>query len=476
MVLCWKRPFTANIKITKGETIVETVCAVSVNSAKRIVMLKHPLAEFLDDPSEKPFQEESVSGVSSAVKWRANKLEVVLLSGCIILLAVVALLVCKVNQSHDDTECVMEEKVNTISEGQYAHAYRHIVSIRTEDMAGSGFKLKVGKKIYLYTCFHCICQAEEVTVKDSDDKILKLGELELCYERDLVRFELPEETEGFEIAHKEELKVNQEVVAYGDTLGGGVMTQNRGKILAIGNHKLEIDAAVLCGNSGGPVLNAAGRVLGVVSSGSFDDTIWSKDTRYEKVRKFAERADGGEWELVAYDDFRDVYAFLWNVKVMTDELREFSKDTSGLRFSQRLSRPFAYDNLYKGEGGFGANIKALYGAWNDMVDVEDERQKLWNRTNGKVGTRTEENQYYEVVRRRNNLLRRACVNIPLEILQYADEELNAIDTSYFTKLRRALIKDIETILIPAFESENEFSDRLDKQARDAYEHDYKKAR
>ena len=111
-----------------------------------------------------------------------------------------------------------------------------------------------------------------------------------------------------------------------------------------------------------------------------------------------------------------------------------------------------------------------------MADVEDERQKLWDKTNGKVGTMLDENKYYEVVKKRNDLQRHSCVSLPLRILTFAADELKSIEEPYFVKARQVLLKDIEEVLIPAFNAGSKFSNRLEKQAYEAYQHNYEKAR
>lgn len=470
-----EKQFYCTYRDHKGDIITEVIMAVSENAANRIVMLKHPLAEIQRTTTEAP----KPIPTTKAKKGWMSKAVIGLIGVCVILVCIVLKLMLRLDSVADNKKNAEEtnDVVNQdVSKDQYVKAYQHLVSIRTDDASGTGFRAKIGNKIYLYTCFHCIRHSSSIVAKDSVGKRLVLGDLELCYDRDLVRFELPEETEGLELANKEEVCVSADVFGYGDTLGGGVMTQNMGKILAVGAQKIEIDAAVLQGNSGGPVVNEAGRVIGIISSGSVDDTIWAKGTRYENVRKFAERADGGEWECVSYEDFRSVYSFICDTYFMTCELREFSSKVSGLQFSQRIVRPFANNQYYKGDSGYVEEIKGLYDAWNEMADVEDERQKLWDKTNGKVGTMLDENKYYEVVKKRNGLQRRSCVSLPLRMLTFAADELKSIEEPYFAKARQVLLKDIEEVLIPAFNDDSKFSDRLEKQAYEAYQHDYKKAR
>ena len=403
--------FYCKYKNQNGDLVVDRVTAASPSAAARIIMLRHPLAQLIGTPTEKHPDEASrrevpkASGVNPKVVYSLLGATIVLLLGLVVIFAFKQNKpqVQVVNAKVEDEDTDHDEL-----EGLYSKVSTYLVSIRSKDASGSGFMVRINNRSYLYTCFHCINHVDEVRAKDSSGKELELGELEICYDRDLVRFELLEETGGLEVARKSDMRINSKVIAYGDALGGGVMTQNKGRILAVGADKIEIDAEVLQGDSGGPVINEAGRVVGVVSSGSIDRSIWAKDTRYEKVRKFAERVDCGDWLAVSYEELRNLYAFLLDTHIMVAELREFSKDTDGLSFSKRIVRPFAHDQLYKGNFGYANEINNIYDTWNDMSKAEDERLRLWDKTNGKVGTRIDENIYFQVKKRRNVLLRQSC--------------------------------------------------------------------
>ena len=334
---------------------------------------------------------------------------------------------------------------------EYSKVLQYLVSVQTTDARGTGFKVVDGGKAYLYTCFHCIIDNTPIVAIDSENKTLDLGRLEMCHGRDLVRFELYNETNGLEIAQGNDVRIGEVVTAYGDALGGGVMTQNRGKILAIGNNKIEIDSSVVQGNSGGPVLDSRGCVIGVVSSGNIDNSVWAKDTRYEKVRRFAERVDNVEWHLSSYDDFREYYAFLNDTIVVLSEIRLFLQEFNVVSFINKLcsthrnysyirycierrNRPFEGSKFYKGQFGYNEQIQKMYDKWNQIID---EHEYAYNHIVN-----------YSVDKKCISLFSEAVYYIPLETLRFSLEKLMLHAEPYFNVANGKLINEINDDLWP----------------------------
>ena len=475
--------FYCKYKSCEGNTVIETVDALSSRDAKRQILLKHPLAQFVDEPTTKSptvvagTSEKMIRNKFGGKYWLLIVTVIVVVGLCVLLIGY------RMIYGGDNTSSAKEsnkENVKEISQdsvSEYANAYRYLVSVKTEESTGTGFKAKQGKDVYLYTCLHCIMHDKPIVARDSLDERLELEDLELCEGRDIVRFRLPNEHEGFEIATGDDIKIGTQVVAYGDTLGGGVMTQNKGHILAVGSRKIEIDAAVLQGNSGGPVLDSKGKVVGVISSGSVDSTIWSKDTRYENVRKFAERIDVLEWKSVDYEELRDVLAYLNDSYVMIQELRDFFQKTAGRNFTDKLYRPFVNDHAYKGKFGHVEEIKGIYDTWNKMSDEDKVTQQIANEMleAGKKGERLSMatfNRLDDSVNRFNALLRQALVSKPTSALSAVASELRTVELDCFQKSKQLLIDDIETILLPAIANYKKFVSDREQSAKNQYKKTY----
>ena len=469
--------FYCAYKLREGRVVEETVDALSPSDVKRKILLKHPLAEFISEPTI----EKHAAGSDNSkqiVGAKVGRRILLIVMSCLLFLA--GLLLLYMFMFHGSSD-MREDKDKTIITNDttktYADAYRNLVSIKSGDAIGTGFKLKMGKDVYLYTCLHCILGDKPIVARDSVDDILELGDLELSEGRDLVRFRLPHESVGFVIAGGEDIKIGTPIVAYGDTLGGGVMTQNAGRILAIGRRKIEIDAAVLQGNSGGPVLDSLGRVVGVISSGSIDNTIWSKDTRYENVRKFAERVDGSEWRCVDYAELCATFAYLFDTFVAIGELREFFQKTAGRKFTEKLYRPFVKDEMYKGSFGHADEIKNIYSTWNKMSEEDVVTQRIAADMIAKVKrgepfSMVQYNQLNESTKRFNSFLRQALVTNPSVILTTLLSEVKSIELECFEKSKKALIEDIETVLLPAIRNYENFVSDREQEAREQYKKTY----
>ena len=92
--------------------------------------------------------------------------------------------------------------------------------------------------------------------------------------------------------------IGESIAILGNSDGRGVVTEIRGHILGVGPQQIEVDAPFVIGNSGSPVLNRAGRVVGVASylRNCRDNSDWSKkNTRYNGIRRFAIRLSGIRW-------------------------------------------------------------------------------------------------------------------------------------------------------------------------------------
>jgi serine protease Do len=179
-------------------------------------------------------------------------------------------------------------------------AARSIAVIEGDRSNGTGFFCRAEGQVYLYTAAHVISGNARLQVKLRDGTLVtKFGMLEAAERADLVRLPVEEEVAAaLEIAPESGLaKIGEQVLASGNAAGMGTVGFEKGKILGVGPESIEIDAEVIQGNSGGPILHAAsGRAMGVVThlTAARDDR-WAKDTRFSEVRRFGCRLDR-EWE------------------------------------------------------------------------------------------------------------------------------------------------------------------------------------
>ncbi len=169
---------------------------------------------------------------------------------------------------------------------------------------GSGFLLEMDGGTYLVSNEHVLRSADAPRIRLLDGTELSLGAFSVAADgRDLARFEV----HGLS---REPLRLNAEmpsvgdtVAVYGNSLGMGVATESKGFVQGVGPQTLETNAEIVHGNSGGPIVGADGKVLGVATlmvcagSGEHDWTL--RNTRYDgSTRRFAVRLNGVTWKTV----------------------------------------------------------------------------------------------------------------------------------------------------------------------------------
>ena len=171
-----------------------------------------------------------------------------------------------------------------------------LVVIVCGDRAGSGFVVRDGGRPYLFTNAHVVREGT-VIAQRLDGTRLKLGPRDEAVGRDMVRFALDESMPAFDLAAGVP-DIGDPVVVLGNSDGRGVVTEIRGKVIGVGPREIEVDAAFVIGNSGSPVLDRNGRVIGIATylRDCRNDEDWSKaNTRFNGIRRFALRLLGTRW-------------------------------------------------------------------------------------------------------------------------------------------------------------------------------------
>ena len=172
-----------------------------------------------------------------------------------------------------------------------------LVVITCGDKAGSGFIVRDGGRPYLFTNAHVVRKGV-VIAQRLDGTRLRLGPRDEAVGRDMVRFALEDESvPAFDLAAGVP-NIGDPVVVLGNSDGRGVVTEIRGKVIGVGPREIEVDAAFVIGNSGSPVLDRYGRVIGIATylRDCRNDEDWSKtNTRFNGIRRFALRLLGTRW-------------------------------------------------------------------------------------------------------------------------------------------------------------------------------------
>lgn len=238
-----------------------------------------------------------------------------------------------------------------------------LVFIKTDNGSGSGFIAKMNDKTYVYTNAHVLCgdiggfTTKIVSIKTAAGRVIPTPhELELSDMKDstsekgledMARFQvtLNEGETAYEISGLDpNTSMNSRVIAYGNSLGGDVVTSLSGEILGLGTDRIEISCEIVPGNSGGPVvLEQSKMVVGISTyidaSGTRD--IWARGTKFDRVRRFALRPEKvTKWRRMQYTSLIS----------STAELNSFDRDTLSLAAA-------CYLNPKPNNAGFDVSIQ-----------------------------------------------------------------------------------------------------------------------
>jgi len=182
-----------------------------------------------------------------------------------------------------------------------------VLVFETDSGRGSGFLVQEGGRTWVYSNQHVIGDGLGVRAYDTSGRELDLGSLEIAGDRDLARFGVRADR-GLILARR--VGTGDEISVYGNSQGTGVITRSDGRVLGIAPKVMEVSSGIVSGNSGGPVVNSEGEVVGISSFVTFgeDDDPTVKNTRFEEPRRFALRLDGLiDFRPVGREEFQEIY-------------------------------------------------------------------------------------------------------------------------------------------------------------------------
>lgn len=212
-----------------------------------------------------------------------------------------------------------------------------VATIEGDEGSGTGFLCEMDGKKYFVTNRHVARQRGRMTAFFLDGKKMEFdfeSKIEVAENRDLVRFEVQSDRPSLKLV--DELPcIGDKVEFYGNAGGQKVVTVTAGKMLAVGQERIEIDSPIQGGNSGSPLVRISdGCVVGVTTISTFNRIAGDPSkvgTRYDPnvklTREFAVRFAGVTWKTLSYR------SFLKAINVYSDlgEFYVWMLDVCGLR-------------------------------------------------------------------------------------------------------------------------------------------------
>lgn len=184
-----------------------------------------------------------------------------------------------------------------------------IYIISAGETTGSGFLMQDMGQVYLYTNQHVIqgFGQHEIRAANANGRPIQLGNLQVVHHLDIARIHV-DVPGGLKFA--DNVDMDEVISTYGNSGGAGVLTINKGKVAGLSGDLVEVTAAIIPGNSGGPILNEDKEVLGLATFISTQDELQKQDwkvkgTRYAETRRYGLRVKPDlPWQPVQWQDYQ----------------------------------------------------------------------------------------------------------------------------------------------------------------------------
>ena len=209
---------------------------------------------------------------------------------------------------------------------------------------GSGFLVQSEGRVHLYTNQHVISgtRPENLELDSAAGESLPAGPLEIDPGRDVARILVPA-TKGLIVA--DTVTLDEAIACYGNSQGAGVVTRDEGKVLGVGADNVEVDAEIVPGNSGGPIVNHLDEVVGVATyvkrgqapganneedekdrNEAEEKAHWTiQGTRYTQTRRFGLNLTGGtEWLPVDWNRYYELSTLADRDERLVQQWRELT--------------------------------------------------------------------------------------------------------------------------------------------------------
>ena len=205
----------------------------------------------------------------------------------------------------------------------FQRAQPSLVIITSGSGSGSGFVLEMEGKKYLVTNEHVARGGRPLRARLLDGTELRHSRVEVADSQDLVRMPIENSSLPALRLSVDQPTVGEKVSVFGNSDGGSVATSIDGKIRGVGPDLIETDAEFIAGNSGSPIVNAAGEVLGIATFATLhkDPGDWFKEgTRFTDIRRFGVRMTNIHWISMEEEEYFSRAELLGDVRTFATDL------------------------------------------------------------------------------------------------------------------------------------------------------------
>ncbi len=323
--------------------------------------------------------------------------------------------------------CKLLLAVTLLLAGYSAHAdsLEHMLFTVQRDgrECGSAFLVSDEGRVWMMSNYHVVKGDAAIGFIGMTDRsrVYSLPEkIEVAKDRDAVRFQL-EEPSGFIIASG--CAFDDEVLAFGNSGGAGVVTKSKGTVVGRGRNQIEVTCEIIPGNSGGPVINIRDEVVGIATfiikapvSGLSEEqlallsyaerdrivekTKETKGTRYTDTRRFAVPVCDTQWQEVSLTVFKEESRQVETLDEKYDRFNEavinvFKARSMSTKSAELFSRGWVNNYNYElDEYGYYSSESGLFYIKSGRKESFYRAYGRWLRALSEVAERTS-NEYAE---------------------------------------------------------------------------------